>query len=240
MASPSTDDLLAAAERSARATAAHDRSGWIGLFTNDGCVEDPVGSGRHVGHAQIGRFYDTFIGPRNVTFHPDVDIVSDTTVIRDVTLEIQMSADVRLMVPTFIRYDLCRSESDWQIASLRAYWELPVMVGQFLRNGMKSLPLSMQLSAALLRNQGLASAVEYMSGLRGPRRRAKRLVEHALTEGRLGDQVPECEWSKVIAAGNTVAASLMTPSGRGVLFVELDDRRRDIRDVRVFRTTGRV
>jgi hypothetical protein len=48
-------------------------------------------------------------------------------------------------------------------------------------------------------------------------------------------QLTECKWDKLIAAVNTVAASITTPSGRGVLFVELDDRGREIRDVSVFR-----
>jgi hypothetical protein len=59
--------LLAAVERSPEA-AAHDRAGWVGLFTVDGRIEDPVGSRPHVGQAQIGRFYDTFIGPRDIAF----------------------------------------------------------------------------------------------------------------------------------------------------------------------------
>ena len=51
--------------------------GWA-FSPTDGFVEDPVGAGRHVGHTQIGRFYDTFIGPRQIIFHRDVDIVSGT------------------------------------------------------------------------------------------------------------------------------------------------------------------
>ncbi len=65
--------LLAAVERSPDAAAARDRAGWVGLFTADGRIEDPVGSRPHVGHAQIGRFFDTFIGPRDITFHRDLD-----------------------------------------------------------------------------------------------------------------------------------------------------------------------
>jgi hypothetical protein len=66
MASPDRHDLIAAVERSPQAAAAHDRSGWVGLFTSDGRVEDPVGSRPHVGYAQTGRFFDTFIGPRDI------------------------------------------------------------------------------------------------------------------------------------------------------------------------------
>lgn len=68
-------ELLAAVEQSPAAAAAHDRAGWAGLFSADGRVEDPVGSRPHVGPDQIGRFYDTFIGPRDITFHRDLDIV---------------------------------------------------------------------------------------------------------------------------------------------------------------------
>ena len=92
---------------------------------------------------------------------------------------------------------------------------------------------SLQLSGALLRNQGLAGAARYVSGLTGPARRGKRLVEEALAAGRFTDELPECKWSKVIAAGSTVAASITTPSGRGVLFVDLDARGREITDVSV-------
>ncbi len=147
----------------------------MGLFTEDGRVEDPVGSRPHVGHGQIGSFYDTFIGPRQITFHRDVDIVDQTTVVRDVTLEVMMGSGVRLMVPTFIRYDLLAIEGDWKISSLRAYWELPVM-----------------LTAFLLRN---------------------------------------CQWRKLIAAGTTVAAAVMSLSGPGVVFVDVDTR-----DGRIIRT----
>lgn len=68
MAPPNRDELLAAVERSPQAAAAHDRAGWVGLFTGDARVEDPVGSQPQVGHEAIGRFYDTFIGPRDITF----------------------------------------------------------------------------------------------------------------------------------------------------------------------------
>ena len=231
--SPTAADLLAIVEQSPRATAAHDRAGWVSLFTDDGCVEDPVGSGSHVGHVQLGRFYDTFIGPRHITFHRDLDIVAGTSVIRDLTLEVVMGRGVRLLVPTFIRYDLREGENGWQVARLRAYWELAAMIGAFLSNGVKSLPLSLQLSGALLRNQGLAGAARYVSGLTGPARRGKRLVEEALAAGRFTDELPECKWSKVIAAGSTVAASITTPSGRGVLFADLDARGREITDVSV-------
>ncbi len=94
MAPPNRDELLAAVERSPQAAAAHDRAGWVGLFTGDARVEDPVGSQPQVGHEAIGRFYDTFIGPRDITFHRDLDIVSGTVVLRDLELEVAMDSAV--------------------------------------------------------------------------------------------------------------------------------------------------
>jgi hypothetical protein len=125
--------LLAAVERSPQAAAAHDRAGWVGLFTIDGRVEDPVGSRPHLGRAQIGEFYDTFIGPRDIKFHRDLDIVFGTAVLRDLDLEVAMGSAVTMYIPAFLRYDLREANGDWQIAQLRAYWELPAMMLQFLR-----------------------------------------------------------------------------------------------------------
>jgi len=229
---PTTEELVAAVEQSPRAAAAHDRASWVGLFTDDGRVEDPVGSRPHVGHTQIGRFYDTFIGPRQVTFHRHADIVSGTSVIRDVTLEVMMGFGVRLMVPAFIRYDLRAAETGWRIASLRAYWELPAMLTEFLRNGPKSLPVALRLCTALMRNQGLSGTVRYLDAMRGPARRGKRLVEEALADARLRDDLRNCQWRKVVAAGDTVAASVTTSSGRGVVFAEIE--KGAIRDVSLF------
>jgi len=115
------EHLIAAVERSPQAAAAHDRAGWVGLFIADGRIEDPVGSRPHLGTAQIGRFYDTFIGPRDITFHRDLDIVFGPVVLRDLELEVAMGSTVTMHIPAFLRYDLREANGQWQIAELRAY-----------------------------------------------------------------------------------------------------------------------
>ena len=107
-------ELLAVVERSPAATAVHDRTAWVGLFTADGRVEDPYGSRPHVGTEQIGRFYDTFIWPRQIIFHRDFDVVAGATVVRDLMLEIGMGAGVTLNVPMHLRYDLGRPTATGQ------------------------------------------------------------------------------------------------------------------------------
>src|SRR5215212_9592938 len=145
-------ELLAVVERSPTAIDAHDRAGWVGSFAADGSVEDPYGSRPHVGHEKIARFYDTFIAPRQIAFHRDVDVAVDAVVVRDLTLEIAMGQGVTLDVPMHLRYDLRRLDGDWEIERLRAHWELPIMVAQMLCQGGRALPVSARLGAQLLRN----------------------------------------------------------------------------------------
>jgi hypothetical protein len=185
--------LLAAVERSPEATTARDRAAWVGLFSADGQVEDPVGSRPHVGHDAIERFYDTFIGPRTITFHRDADIVVGNTVVRDLELEVAMGQSVRMRIPAYLRYDLTSGPNsvgdDLQIVRLQAFWELPAMIGQFARNGTNAVPAGLGLTSALLRNQGPGGAVGFLSGMRTGGRRAKRQVSAVLTDATGGDEL---------------------------------------------------
>lgn len=255
-------ELLALIERSPTLTAAHDRSGWVGMFTTDGRVEDPYGSRPHVGADEIGRFYDTFIAPRQITFHRDADVVVDAAVVRDLTLEIGMASGVTLDVGMHLRYDLKQVGDDWAIRRLRAHWELPAMVAPLLRHGPKAIPPSLRLVRALLRNQGFGGTAGYLEALRRPGRRSRRCVATFLDAAVAGDQVTArrmCgdratthgesdpmtvgdftgrlrggRWSKLIAAGDTVSASVDAPSGRGVVFCETRSGAAKIARIRYF------
>jgi SnoaL-like domain len=264
MASPKhRNDLLAAVERSPQAFTVHDRDAWVGVFTGDARVEDPVGSQPHVGHDQIYRFYDTFIGPRGIKFHRDLDIVMGQTVLRDLELEVAMGPGVTMFVPAYLRYDLREVNGDWQVARLRAYWELPPMILQFLRTGTRSTVPALKLSRGLLGNQGLRGTVGFMAGFRRVGARHKKLVEmflRAVAQGdrsaalpalsstatiTLGDKDPfdivelieqlkGATWTKVIGAGVTVAAALNTKHGRGILFADVAWRGNAINQIRYF------
>ena len=255
--------LLAAVERSPQAAAAHDRQAWVRLFAADGNVEDPVGSRPHTGSAEIGRFYDTFIGPRDIAFHRDLDVIRNTSVIRDLALEVAMGPAVTMTIPAVLRYDLRQVDGEWKIATLRAYWELPAMMLQFLGNGVSALPAGVHLARGLIRNQGLRGTAGFVSGFRRAGARQKTLVDtfvnavgrgdrfaalQALSSGAtitfgddeaadLTDLVARCSGAtttKLIAAGPTVAASIASTSHRGVLFAEAAQRSSGIARVRYF------
>jgi hypothetical protein len=253
-------DVLAAVERSPEAAAARDRSAWVGVFAHDAQIEDPVGSRPHRGTDEIARFYDTFIGPREIAFRRDGDVVVGTTVIRDVVLEVTMAARVTMQIPTYLRYDV---DSHGNIVGLQALWELPTMVRQFTRSGFAAIPAGLALSRALLRNQGLHGAVGFLSGLRGVGRRGRSLLADLLdvacagdevaVKGRLGDQVSVTlgdhgglstsdlvsrlaggRSSKFIAAGNTVAARVEAGGRRSVLIAEMRSAPLRIAAIRLF------
>ena len=257
------EQLLAAVERSPQAAAAHDRAGWVALFTGDGRIEDPVGSRPHVGHGQIGRFYDTFIDPRDITFHRDLDIVFGTVVLRDLELEVAMGSAVTMYIPAFLRYDLREANGRWHIAELRAYWELPAMMLQFLRTGSRAVSPAVQLSRGLLGNQGLRGTAGFMTGFRRVSARHKRLVAAflgAVAGGELGaargmlsatatitlgdsdpldlaelvERLDGVAPTKVISAGPTVTVSLNSGHGRGIMFADVAWRGNAVNRIRFF------
>ncbi|WP_046314909.1 ketosteroid isomerase family protein [Mycobacterium sp. UM_Kg1] len=256
-------ELLAAVEQSPAAAAAHDRAGWTGLFSDEGRVEDPVGSRPHIGAEQIGRFYDTFIGPRDITFHRDLDIVRENTVIRDLQLEVAMGPAVTMHIPAILRYDLKESAGQWKLLSLQAFWELPAMVRQFLGTGVAAVPAGLGLTRALLRNQGLSGAAGFAGGFRRPAGAAKDTVRAFLDALAVGDLAtartllaPAADVTcgddaavelselatlqagarpaKMLAAGGTVAVSTSSAQRRAVLFFGVAGRAGPITAVRCY------
>lgn len=267
MTDPTASALLAAVERSPQAAAAHDRTGWVGLFSTAGRIDDPVGSRPHVGHDEIGRFYDTFIGPRDIAFDRDLDVVVGSAVIRDLDLEVAMGSAVTMTIPAFLRYDLREFNGDWKIVQLRAYWELPSMMWEFLRNGVSAVPAAIQLSQGLIRNQRIRGTAGFAAGFRRVGSRGKDVVtafvdavgrgdelaaqktlswDAAMTFGDnetadMADLVARCPGARVaklIAAGSTVAASITSQHGRGIMFADLarlnNNRGNGIRRIRYF------
>jgi len=211
-------------------------------------VEDPVGSTPHVGHVQIGRFYDTFIGPREITFDSRADFVAGSTVVRDLTLNVRMSAAVAMQIPAVLVYRLTDTAEGLKIASLQAYWELAPMMVQFARQGVPAMSAGLTLSRALLANQGADGAFGFARGLRRPGRRARAKVDDLLAAlsggdelstrrilghgakvdvdlGLLDQRLRGAHTSKILAAGHSITVSLTAGRSepRGVLIFDFAD-----------------
>jgi hypothetical protein len=168
-----------------------------------------------------------------------------------------------MFIPAFLRYDLREAHGEWQIAELRAYWELPAMMWQFLRTGSTALSPALQLSRSLLTNQRMRGTAGFMSGFRRVGARHKKLVEaflkalahgntaaaaHALSPdatttlgdtdaldiAELAEQLACASWNKVIGAGSTVAVSLNSDHGRGIVFADVAWQGNAINKIRYF------
>lgn len=224
--------LLATALRSPAAARARDRTGWLELFTADGTVIDPVGSRPHTGRAALGRFYDTFIGPREVSMSSDLDVVAGNSVFRDARLAVGMSTSVSIDVPAILRYDLAVEHGELRISRLRAYWELLPMVAALGRKGLPAAGVGAGLGAVMLRNQGVGGTVGFLRAIRpgGPRRVAavRDVVDGAsrlTVNGDVGATLCGARIRKTVAAGTTVAAVLDHDEWSGFLFAEFSGSR---------------
>jgi hypothetical protein len=197
-------DLLAAVERSPAAAAAHDRAGWLGLFTPGAVIEDPVGSRAHRGRRDIGRFYDAFIGPRDIAMDAGVDIVDGRSVLRDLDLHITMAPAVVVDVPAYLRYHLVDIAGVPRIEALQAYWELPAMMATFARLGPRILPAGLGMAGGLLRHLGPAGAAGFLGGIGAPGPAGKAPAAAFFTDLCAGDEV---SLRRALARGAALTAS---------------------------------
>ena len=155
-----------------------------------------------------------------------------------------MGSAVTMTIPALLRYDLRDVNGEWKIARLRAYWELPAMLVQFLRNGASAVPATIQLSLGLVRNQRLRGTAGFAAGFRRVGSGHKKLVDTFLSAVGAGDApgaqrtlspdaattlgedeavsiaelVARCRGAsapRLIAAGRTVAASITSAHERG-------------------------
>jgi hypothetical protein len=168
-------------------------------------------------------------------------------VILDATLEVRMGRPVTMLIPTFIRYDL---DGELRIQRLQAFWELPAMGWQFVRNGVGAVPVGVQLSRALLRNQGPSGTVGFLAAVRVPTG-GRRHLAGLLDDARAGDEVAVkrrlgdaavitrgdvdrigtselvallhgAQWDGSIRAGNYVVAGLERDGRRFVVIGEIE------------------
>ncbi len=103
---------------------AHDREGWLELFTEDATQEDPVGAPVNTGHEAIGTFWDNTHAMGDLSLEAiDDPIVLDHEAllfIRAVIGGPELSGIPRIV-------DHIRFADDARIQSLRAFWDPATM-----------------------------------------------------------------------------------------------------------------
>jgi steroid delta-isomerase len=116
------------ARRSQAAAGAKDREAWLGLFTENAVVEDPVGPSPldpggcgHRGAAAIASFYDKVIGRVDqMRFEIERSYLCGDEVADVGSIHITLPGGHSAQVRGVFTY---RSDGVDKIAALRAYWE---------------------------------------------------------------------------------------------------------------------
>ena len=133
-----------------------------------------------------------------------------------------MASGLTLRIPAYLRYDLQDDNGDLKIAALYAFWELPAMVGQFLRSGPRRLPAVCDCRRSCWPTRALTGTLGFLSGFRGAGPQGKRRFREFLTDARAGDEVAVRRWltkKARITTGDDLPLStseLMSASRAGV------------------------
>jgi hypothetical protein len=188
-------------------------------------------------------------------------------VIRDLELEVKMASTLTMRIPAYLRYDLEGHDGELNVAALQAFWELPAMVGQFLRSGVRAVPAGAELAKALLTNQGLAGTLGFLSGFSGMGSGGKGLFARFLDDACGGDEVgmrrrlagqvgisggddlqmsaadllrhlSGARWRKLIGSGHAVVAATERAGQRSVIFAEVGAEPARLTRIRVFSEAG--
>ena len=103
------DKLYELVKRSPELVDRHEREGWLGLFFSEAVVEDPVGAGLNRKGKDwrrdrdgLTRFYDIFIGPNDIKFTVNQDIVTGSEVVRDVLIHTRMPNGAVCVVSAYL------------------------------------------------------------------------------------------------------------------------------------------
>jgi steroid Delta-isomerase len=117
-----------AAQRSMAAVAARRKDDWLGLFTPDAVVEDPVGPSMldpegkgHRGHGGIGRFWDEhFSAVSRFHFRVRESFANGPCCANIITLTMTLGGAATITVDCVVIYTV---SDDGLITSIRAHWE---------------------------------------------------------------------------------------------------------------------
>ena len=224
--SDSPNATLVLVEQSPARVAEHDKASWLELFTDDATIIDPIGGPPHQGPAARSRFWDTFIAQNDIRFEVMGDLVAPTgpttaEIIRDVHIHVRSAAGAEIVVPTYLRYEVREEKGVLKLRTLEAYWELGGQLKQMMGNGLRGMRTSLQISWAMLRNQGLGFMLGYsraMMGIGSDGHRAVVRLANALT------QRNQSVLSKLIASTATFAhpVGISDRPGRGQLVLTAD------------------
>lgn len=158
--------LISVVEQSPLRVAAHDRFGWLELFTSDAVVEDPMGSAPATkADGLLGRFYDTFIAPHEIHFEIRRDHFLGSEVFRDAVIHTRVRDGVEVLVPAYLLYQLVERDGALRVQRMAAHWTPARMTAVALAMGPRAWFAMAALSARMLKIMGAAWVGAYVASL---------------------------------------------------------------------------
>ncbi|NUS43252.1 MAG: transporter [Mycobacteriaceae bacterium] len=251
------DAITALVAASPAAVAAHDKAGWLRLWTSNHVIEDPVGSRPVLGGVYdrrsgdrtggpLARFWDAFIGPNDITFEVFSDFVDGLDVVRDVTIHTTLRTGVTVSTPAHLLYQLAHEHGELKIRRMAAHWEPLPVFARLLRPTPAHVAAIAGMGAAMLRNLGPAGTARFTGAVAGVGRHGKAVVRDLAARAAAGDNaaldrldgfVPR-DLHKVIAGGDTVTARCTVDDAQALLLVTLNRRTLAVTEARLLRHTA--
>ena len=122
---------MIAARNSWRCVQSKDREGWLALMADDVCIEDPIGAaptnptGNGVrGKEAVGEFYDTNIGPNQLTVETHESRTAGNESAHVLTLRTRFPNGMTAIVRGLFTYLV---NDAGKLTNLRGYWEMDDM-----------------------------------------------------------------------------------------------------------------
>jgi hypothetical protein len=160
------EELLAVVKRSPEAVFAHRREDWIGLFSDDGVVEDPIGSPpAPVANGVLGRFWDTFIAPHEIVFEVHHDYIVGRDVFRDVIIHTRIGPKILIDVPAYLLYQIDATGKTMKVTRMAAHWNLAELSLGALKIGPRTWWPMTRLFIRMIQQMGFSWVGGYLASL---------------------------------------------------------------------------
>lgn len=131
---------VTASERSAQYAMAKDKESWLGLFSEDAFLADPVGKSMldpegngHRGKAAIERFWDNVISKANLTLVASQRIACDNTCVAVLQATNDLGGGIKTVVDMVGLYEV---DDEGKLRSLKVYWDFEKLMAQLKTLGL--------------------------------------------------------------------------------------------------------
>ena len=109
---------------------AHNRDGWLGLWTEDACIEDPIGISMidptgdgHRGVEARAAFYDNFIANSNINIEIHQSYAAGRECANHLTLTITMELDGKQYQQKVHGVFTYHANAEGKLTAMRGYWD---------------------------------------------------------------------------------------------------------------------